>query len=172
MDEPQVKGDIILRVLDQVIIRWGRNGLDMIGFEPASYLEEHWYPFDDICDILSAIKSRLGNNNPLTVYQLGFRTIKSDPRWQDIFDDADPADVFLTTKRQEDLYRFGAQKAQVMGPKHVRIEMVGEPIDQLWLEFYRGRLQGVLELTGRTGVVHLLPASGDPPARTYDIKWG
>ncbi len=172
MSESRVKGDIILKVLDGVASRWGRNGLEIIGYEPANYRQEQWYPFDEMCSILASAKTRLGNNNPLTVYQLGFRTVKDDPRWQDIFDDQDPSEVFTTTKRQESQYVVGTATAKNLGPKHVRIDYRSEETDQVWFEFYRGRLQGVLELTGRTGVVHLLPQGEAKGVRSYDVKWG
>jgi hypothetical protein len=137
MAESQAKGDIILRILDQVVV-----------------------------------KSRLGNNNPLAIYQIGFNTIKKDPRWQGLFGNKNPAEVFLSTKRQDDQYMVCAHIATTIGAKHVRVELDGFKGEPVWLEFYRGRLQGVLELTGRTGVVHLLPCGEKEGARTFDIKWG
>jgi hypothetical protein len=172
MTDSQVKGDIILKVLDAVVSKWGQNGLEIIGYEHASYRQEQWYSFEEMCSLLSSVKSRLGNNNPLTIYQLGFRTVKEDPRWHDVFDDQDPAEVFLTTKRQEAQYKVGTQTAINLGPKHVRIDFKTEETDFSWFEFYRGRLQGVLELTGRTGVVHLQPMESGNGLRSYDVKWG
>jgi hypothetical protein len=171
MAEPQAKGDIIIKVLDQVMKKWGKDGLDIIGADPRRYNEERWYSFSELCGLLSKVKSQLGNNNPLAIYQIGFSTIKKDRRWQEIFDNMNPADIFLTTKHQDDQYRVCTHIATSLGAKHVRVELndfKGEPV---WLDFYRGRLQGVLELTGRTGVVHLLPPE-KKDVRTYDIKWG
>jgi hypothetical protein len=172
MAESQAKGDIILKVLDQVMIKWGKDGLDTIGTDPKKYNVEQWYSFSELCGLLSKVKSRLGNNNSLAIYQIGFNTIKKDPRWQGIFCNTNPAEVFLTTKRQDDQYTVCTHVATPVGAKHVRIELnnfTGEPV---WLEFYRGRLQGVLELTGRTGVVHLLPPGEKADTRIFDIKWG
>lgn len=172
MPDSKVKGDILLRILDQVIAKWGVNGLDIIGYDPSGYREEQWYPFPEICGLLAAIKSRLGNNNPLSVYQMGFRTVKEDSRWQGIFEDMDPGEVFLTTSRQDAQYVVGEHRTERLGPKHVRLDLLTEERDPVWFEFYRGRLQGVLELTGRTGVVHLMPWDGKSGSRIFDIKWG
>jgi hypothetical protein len=172
MSDSQVKGDLFLKVLDAVASRWGTNGLSMIEQDYSGYREEQWYPFEDFNNLLATIKSRLGNNNSLSIYQMGFRTMKDDARWSEIFDDQDPAEVFLTTKRQEGQYKVGSVSAIPKGPKHLRIDFNSEETDQLWFEFYRGRLQGVLELTGRTGVVHLLPQGSEKSVRSYDVKWG
>lgn len=172
MAESQAKGDIILKVLDQVVVKWGKDGLDIIETDLKRYNAEQWYSFSELCGLLSKVKSRLGNNNPLAIYQIGFNTIKKDPRWQSLFNNTNPAEVFLTTKRQDDQYMVCTHIATSVDAKHVRIELknfMGEPV---WLEFYRGRLQGVLELTGRTGVVHLLPPGEQDGIRIYDIKWG
>ena len=99
MPENQAKGDVFLKVLDQVVKKWGNRGLKEIDADPKNYKMEQWYPFSELTVILNNIKSKLGNNNPLSVYQLGFRIIKDDPRWQGIFDDQDPAEIFLSSER-------------------------------------------------------------------------
>ena len=172
MPENQAKGDMFLKVLNQVVNKWGNRGLKEIGADPSKYKMEQWYPFADLCDILSNVKLKLGDNNPLSVYQLGFRIIKDDPRWHNVFDDQDPATIFLSTKRQEGQYRAGTQSLERIGEKHVRVELQNWDCDEVWYDFFRGRLQGVLELTGRTGVVHLQPADEDKAIRILDIKWG
>jgi hypothetical protein len=172
MAESQAKGDIILKVLDQVMKKWGKDGLDIIETYPNKYKEEQWYSFSELLELLSKVKTQLGNNNPMAIYQIGLNTIKKDPRWQGIFCNNKPAEVFLTTKRQDDQYRICEHVATTVGAKHVRVELDGFKGEPVWLEFYRGRLQGVLELTGRTGVVHLLPPGEKDGARIFDIKWG
>ena len=172
MPENQAKGDVILKVLDEVVKKWGNRGLKEIGAEPGKYKMEQWYPFSDLTKILNDVKTRLGNNNPLSVYNLGFRMIKDDPRWQGIFDDQDPAEIFLSTKRQDGQYQAGTQTLEKIGGKHVRVTMMGWNCDDVWYDFFRGRLQGVLELTGRTGVVHLQKDVGEDGSRILDIKWG
>lgn len=172
MPEYQAKGDVFLKVMEQVVKKWGNHGLQEIGADPNQYRMEQWYPFTDLCDTLLDIKVKLGNNNPLTVYQLGFRMIKEDPRWQGIFDDHDPAEIFLSTKRQEGQYHAGSQNLKKISAKHIQVDLLNWGCDDVWYDFFRGRLQGVLELTGRTGVVHLIPPGDDDNVRTLDIKWG
>ena len=85
MSEDQAKGDVFLKVLNQVSNKWGNRGLKEIGADPGQYKMELWYPFTDLCIILRDIKIKLGNNNPLTIYQMGLKIIKDHPRWQCIF---------------------------------------------------------------------------------------
>ena len=172
MSENQAKGDVFLKVLDQVVKKWGNRGLEEIYANPSQYKMEQWYPFADLCSILENVKTKLGNNNPLSVYQLGFRIIKDDSRWQDVFFDQNPAEIFLSTKRQEAQYKAGTQSLERIGEKHIRVELQNWDCDEVWYDFFRGRLQGVLELTGRTGVVHLNPDKNDGSIRILDIKWG
>ena len=172
MPENQAKGDVFLKVLDQVVKKWGNRGLKEIGAAPSQYKMEQWYSFTELCNVLRAIKEKLGNGNPLTIYQLGFNIIKDDPRWQGIFDDKDPADIFLSTKRQDAQYKAGTQEVKIISEKHVQVDLQNWDCDDVWYDFFRGRLQGVLELTGRTGVVHLIPPGDDDTLRTLDIKWG
>jgi hypothetical protein len=166
----QVKGDVFIKVLELVGMKWGADGLQAVG--NGSYLEEKWYPYENFCDLLNRVKSTLANGNPMIIYQLGFNVVKKDRRWQEIFGCLNPADVFVTTKRQEDLYHVGTYTSAAIGPKHVQVTLTGKDCRPEWCEFYRGRLQGVLELTGRTGVVHLQPAKEMDEARVFDIKWG
>ena len=167
----QVKGDLFISVLSQVARRWGSVGVEEVRVRPDEYSEEEWYDFSEFCKLLGEIKSGPGNNNPMSIYELGVSTIKDDMHWQAIFQRLDPVDVFLSTARQERQYKIGAITPTKLGSKHIRLEYSIEADQGLWLEFYRGRLQGVLELTGRTGVVHLLPKETGKP-RTFDIKWG
>lgn len=172
MPENQAKGDVFLKVLDQVVKKWGNRGLKEIGAAQGQYKMEQWYSFSELCTTLSSIKEQLGNGNPLTVYQLGFDIIKGDPRWQGIFDDQDPAKIFLSTKRQDGQYKAGTQEVRRVGEKHIQVDLLNWECDDVWYDFFRGRLQGVLELTGRTGVVHLSPECKEEGVRTLDIKWG
>ncbi len=172
MPENKVKGDIFLKVLDQVVKKWGEPGLKKIGADPSQYEMEQWYPFSELCALLRIIKETLGKNNPLAVYQLGFRIMKDDPQWQGFFDDKDPAEIFLSTKRQDTQYKAGIQTLERINDKHTRVNIINWECDDIWYEFFRGHLQGVLELTGRAGVVHLIPGCSKEGVRILDIKWG
>jgi len=172
MPENQARGDVFLGVMDQVIKKWGNDGLREIDADPNRYDAEQWYPFIELCKILRNIKTKLGNNNPLTIYQLGFLLFKDGPDWQGIFDDRDPAEIFLSTEKQDTQFRAGSQNIKRIGEKHVRVDMFNWGCDDVWYDFFRGQLQGVLELSGRTGVVHLIPGTTGEGIHTLDIKWG
>lgn len=169
MDRSQVRGILFIQVFEQAAGRWGSDAAESL--QRSAPDPEAWYPMADFCALLNDIKSKLGNNNPLSIYLMGFGTMKNDPAWQGTFAELEPADVFTSTERQDLFYRAGSHAATLIGPKHVRVEVSCPGCGQAWFEFYRGRLQGVLELTGRTGVVHLIPG-GEEGRRAYDIKWG
>jgi len=47
-----------------------------------------------------------------------------------------------------------------------------DKVADIWSEFYRGRSQGVLDLTGRRGKVEkVMDLSGSEKAVTYEIRW-
>ncbi len=172
MDDHRIKGDVFIGVLKLVASKWGRVGLESIGTGPEEYALEQWYPYSDFCDLLMKVRKQLAQGNPMIIYQIGFNMVKIDRRWQEIFGAMNPGDVFTTTKRQESQYRVGTYSAEPVGPKHIRVTLLCNECRHEWCEFYRGRLQGVLELTGRTGVVHLQPPKEKDGARIFDIKWG
>ena len=172
MAESKVKGEVFRVILKLVAYKWGTDALKIIGQSPDKYLTEQWYPYSEFCDILAAVKSTVGNNNPMIIYQLGFNTIKKDKHWQNTFISKNPVEVFNSTEHQDTQYKVGTYSAVGIGPKHIRLTMNCPDCRLEWCEFYRGRLQGVLELTGRTGVVHLMPSGEDKTQRVYDVKWG
>lgn len=167
-----MKGEVFAGVLKLVASKWGTAGLETVGAGLDDYAPEAWYPYGDFCDLLSRIRNDLAGGNPMIIYQLGFSMVKADRRWQELFGPLNPAEVFTTTKRQDSQYRVGAYTASVVGPKHIQVTLVCEDCRQVWCEFYRGRLQGVLELTGRTGVVHLRLPDGNAGTRVFDVRWG
>ena len=172
MTEFKVKGEVFQTILELVADRWGADSIGKIGAKNGVYNTDQWYPFEEFSQLLSIVKSSVGNNNPLVIYQLGLNTMKREQRWNELFSALDPADVFQSTERQDTEYRVGTYTAVPKSPKHIQVTMECDDPSPEWCEFYRGRLQGVLELTGRTGVVHLLPARENKLVRTYDIKWG
>lgn len=172
MDEPRVKGEVFQTVFRLVAGKWGQEVLDGIRADPDSYAPGEWYHYSAFCDILTAVKDAVGRSNPMIIYQLGFSTMKKDARWSELFQTMNPADVFRSTERQDTQYRVGHYSAEAKGNKHIQVKMTLPDCRPEWCEFYRGRLQGVLELTGRTGVVHLQRETGSGGERIFDIKWG
>ena len=109
----------------------------------------------------------------MVIYQMGYETVFDDVRWQTVFKGLSPAKVFFSTKRQAGQYTGGNIKAEQLGTKHIRLRMSGWQCGPLWYEFYRGRIQAVMELTSRHGVVEItLDENDEETSCTYDIKWG
>ena len=172
MAEYEVKGELFIKTLELAGFKPGGSCAMAGNRTQDDFTWEKWYPYEDFCGLLADIKSAIGKGNPMIIYQLGFSIMKRDRHWQDTFGHMDPAEVFTSTRRQETQYRVGSYSAAALGKKHILVTMDCKECRPEWCEFYRGRLQGVLELTGRTGVVHLQPADGPNAARVYDIKWG
>lgn len=160
MSESSAKGDLFQNVLALIVKRWGKQGLGKIGASPEQYKPEQWYPFSDFYDLLKDIDDKLGKGDGTVLYRLGYDMVKSDFRWRTIFTDRNPVYVFLSTKRQDTQYRGGKFTAESVGERQIRIEMSEWGCGQIWYEYYRGRLQAVLELTGHVGMVEM-NADGD-----------
>ncbi len=172
MSEAMVKGDLILKVLDHVSNKRGKGSLDKIGVDPAGYLIEKWYPISDFLSLISKIDDAFGDGSEGIASRIGHDIMKFDFRWQMLFKGKDPKDIFTSTKRQDGQYRGGRFEASAIGDKKVTIILREWPNDMIWYEFYKGRLQAVLELTGNTGDVDITCIElDDEPTCTYEITW-
>ena len=120
---------------------------------------------------LAKIDVRIGGDRSFSIDQLGHEIMTEDMRWQVIFRASNPGDIFTTTKRQEAQYKGGEVISRLAGDNHVEVTMVGWPGEKIWFEFYRGRLQGVLELTGKKGTVDMKPIDSETNECKYDIRW-
>lgn len=62
--------------------------------------------------------------------------------------------------------------AAVVGDNHIQLTMNDWSDDPIWYDFYKGRLQSVLDLTGHKGTVGLSVIDGiESKKYTYDINW-
>ncbi len=174
MSEAMVKGDLILKVLEHVSNKRGKDSLVKIGVDPSGYLIEKWYPISDFLSLISKIDDAYGDGDgsKAIASRIGYEIMKFDFRWQMLFRGKDPKDVFTSTKRQDGQYRGGRFEASATEDKKVTIILREWPNDMVWYEFYKGRLQAVLELTGNTGIVDITCIElDDEPTCTYDIIW-
>ncbi len=167
-----VKGDLIQRVLAFVMIVWGDEGLEKIKRNPDQFEKNDWFPISEFTSLLKDIDEILDEGVSPAIYQMAHTMMRNDFKFRTIFKNKDPKYVFMTTKRQETLIKGGRYLAKAVDDHHVRIEMSGWSDDPRWYEFYRGRLQGVLELTGREGTIEMTSAnSSNGQVYFYDIKW-
>ena len=167
----QVKGDLFNKVLKYVSNRWGKQGQEKLS-NPRHRLPERWYDFEDFLELLREIDTNLGKGNRKTTFNIGVQLMTKDGRWQTVFKGKDPSKVLTSTKRQGGQYRGGEFSASELDPNSVKVEMSGWPCEGIWCEFYRGRLTGVLELTGRSGKVTKDSCSeGGADRCSFTIVW-
>lgn len=152
--------------------KWGRKGLEAVDARPEDYPMEKWYPFEDYCDLLGRIGRELGQDNGKLVAHMGEEMMSHDVRWRTIFKGKKPEDIFTSTKRQDAQYAVGHMNVVDTENHNVILkEKLWEPsckYSELWNNFYQGRLQGVLNLTGRKGNVQV---SREKELIKYHIKW-
>lgn len=175
MEKSRVKGDVFLRVISYVIKKWGKMGLAKISVNPDSFKAEIWYSLKDFTILLQNIKDNLAETNE-SIPNLGRSTIVDDERWKWTFKDMDPEEVFSSTSRQNAQYQVGEMSVVESSPGFVRMKLELWVEDEaqcgLWAEFYRGRLQGVLDLTGSTGNVEQKACNEDGKRGViYAIFW-
>ena len=172
MEEPMAKGELFQNVLAIVVVKWGKDSLDNLKHSASQYESSEWYSIGDFCIMLTEIKKNLGNGDSQTIYDIAYEMISSNFRWRTVFPGRDPVFVFLSTKRQDTQYRGGQFMAARVGDNHIQVTMSGWSDDPIWYEFYRGRMQSVLDLTGHKGKVELTALENIEPAKyTYNIFW-
>ena len=80
----------------------------------------------------------------------------------------------MTTKRQEGRHQIADFEPELIDSSHVSIKMTMWTQDKvyqdLWANFYKGRLEGVMELMGRKGIVELIKEFGEG-VYSYEITW-
>ena len=76
----------------------------------------------------------------------------------------DPADLFSGFKYQGERYQLGDFEAAPVADKKIKLKMKlwseDEKAGELWAQYYLGRMQGALDLTGKKGKVIVKIGSG------------
>ena len=163
-----MNGGLFNNVLAMVSKKWGRESLEKIGRQPEHYKGDQWYPLSDFESLLSDIDNHMGKGDNTSLSGLAYEMVMSNFQFRTIFTNRDPVYVFLSTKQQDARYSGGTFDAIHVRGSQVRIEVSDWATEPIWYEFFKGRLQGVLELTGHLGTVELTVA-GD--RYFYDIYW-
>ncbi len=159
MAEMWIRGNFFQQALDYVKRKRGQQGLDIIRVIPEKYLPEQTYSFEEFCELLTKITKLMGHGDLSDFSKLAADMVRTDERWRLMFKGGDPKEIFSSTKRQSDRYQVGDFKTKKAENGKVVLFMelwAGKKEHQdIWAEFYKGRLEGVLELTGRTGTVEV-----------------
>ncbi len=173
MEEAWVRGIFFKQVLDYIKNNRGQTSLDMLHVNPENYSVEERYDFEDFCKLLAQIDLMAGSDNGSYISQIARETMAEEARWKMQFRKLDPKNVFITTERQRGRHHIGDFEPIDNGGNDVTIKMTiwtnKKVYQDLWASFYLGRLEGVLELMGRKGIVKMFREFDGN--YTYEIKW-
>lgn len=176
MKKAQIRGELFQQVVDYIHKKWGSDGLDLLGLDLDKFKPDKWYDLEDFCELLDRLYRELGVDDPKQPFKIGKWMVTGNPRWATVFNGKDPGDVFTSNKNQELEYVVGEFKGiHSKGNEisiHSTIWTTNHRHLELWSEFYRGRMQGVLDLTGRKGIVEKVTDMMEKEAIcTYIISW-
>jgi len=174
MPEQWIRGNFFQQTLEYVKRVKGPSGLEAVGKTPEDYKAEHQYDFVEFCELLIKIKKELDDQEGNIITRIARETMTSDTRWQVMFRRLDPKDIFSSTKRQASRHQIGEFVPVISKKGHVTLRMTlwseNEEHQDLWAKFYKGRLEGILELTGHKGTVEV-EGGWKAGSFTYVIEW-
>lgn len=176
MQHPQVKGELFIKAHAFIMKKWGLERAKKIGLDPSFYKPEAWYPLEEFCGVFSSIAQVLGGDPATYAFLIGHTTMLSDVRFAFLFKDKDPKEVFNTSRNQSRVQQTGDFKGSSESSNslsvYTNVWTQDNNIANIWSEFYRGRSQGVLDLTGKRGKVEkVIDLSGNEKVVTYEIRW-
>jgi len=174
MEEMWVRGIFFKQVLDFIQKNRGKTSFELLGMKQDDYRVEDRYDFELFCQLLAKVDLMASEDNGRYISNMARDTMTKEARWKMQFRKLDPKSVLMTTKRQEGRHQIADFEAEDHGGNHVSIGMKlwtkDKAYQDLWANFYKGRLEGVLELMGRKGSVDMIKEFGDG-IYTYDITW-
>ena len=154
----KVKGYLFEHSFSFVHKHWGQDGVERFPYRESDYISERWYPLEDFCELLSEIHKTFGREMSKTE-RMGYESIVGDIRWRTLFKGMDPAELLISRENQDNEYLCGEFNFKLTGTKEVEIRLsvwIDDPDKaRLWSDYYKGRLLGVLELTGHKGEVDM-----------------
>jgi len=173
MKEMWVRGIFFRQVLDYIRQKRGKMSYELLERDIEKYTIEEKYEFQDFAELLSKIKL-ISPSEEDYIARIARETMTDEATWKSLFRRLDPASVFTSTQRQDGRHQLADYEPVNVASGHVllRMNMWTDNRDHqdLWAEFYRGRLEGILELMGRKGSVKLVREFGNG-GFTYTINW-
>lgn len=173
MRESWVRGILFKQVLDYVKKNRGQTSYELLGRSAEKYRIEEKYPFDDFAELLSKVKLITSGEDDF-IARISRETMMEEATWKSLFRRMDPVSVFSSTQRQEGRQQLADYEPVETSANRVvmRMKMWTENREHqyMWAEFYRGRLEGILELIGRKGSVKMTREFGNG-GFTFDISW-
>jgi hypothetical protein len=173
MREMWVRGIIFKQVLDYIIKNRGQTSYALLGKDVEKYRVEEKYPFEEFAELLSKVRLITSGEEDY-IARISRDTMKMEASWKGLFRRMDPATVFTSTQRQEGRQQLADYEPieASNGRAVIRMKMWTDNHEHqnLWADFYRGRLEGILELMGRKGSVKMVREFGNG-GFTYTIGW-
>ena len=167
-----IRGNFFIQALEYVKRKRGPKGLADIGRRPDEYISGHKYDFEEFCELVVMINNTVEDGKPSFFPKIARDMMIADPRWPVLFRNMDPKEVFINTNRQEGQYEVGSFEPEDVQDRRITMKMKmwgGEPHHQdMWAQFYKGRLGGILELTGHDGTVEV---AGEGGQYLFTIEW-
>ena len=174
MREMWVRGVFFRQVLNFVKKDRSQTSYDLLERKIEDYRDEEKYDFRDFGELLSKIKMITSSQDDY-IARIARETMAEEATWKHLFRRMDPTNVFASDQRQRVRQHIADYESLVVENGHIelRMEMWTDNRDHqdLWAEFYRGRLEGILELMGRKGAIKLTKEFGDGGIFTYSITW-
>jgi uncharacterized protein (TIGR02265 family) len=173
MRDMWVRGIFFRQVLDYIRQKRGQMSYELLGREIDNYTIEEKYEFTDFAELLSKIKLITSGEEDY-IARIARETMTEEATWKALFRRLDPASIFTSTQRQDGRHRLADYEPINVANGHVSLRMNmwtdNRDHQDLWAEFYRGRLEGILELMGRKGTVKMVREFGNG-GFTYTIRW-
>jgi uncharacterized protein (TIGR02265 family) len=173
MREMWVRGIFFQQVLNYIKQKRGHTSYELLGMDIEKYIIEEKYNFEDFMELLSKIKVITSSEEDY-IARIARETMTEEATWKNLFRRMDPASVFTSTQRQNGRHQLADYEPVNVANGHVSLRMSmwtdNREHQQLWAEFYKGRLEGILELMGRKGSVKIIREFGNG-AFTYSIEW-
>ncbi len=176
MQQPEVKGDLFQHIFAYIEKKWGKHALEPHSIPRKKFKMERWYTFKEFCDFLEEIVKTIGEGKVEILFNIGCDMIVDDLRWPLVFKGKDPINIFTSNKMQNAQYRIGDFRVNLLSKKHLTVSVElwteDEGCAELIAHFYRGRLQGILNLTGHLGKVHMSKKYTETEKIcVYDLRW-
>ncbi|MBA3046006.1 MAG: hypothetical protein KKH41_06200 [Candidatus Thermoplasmatota archaeon] len=173
MRDMWVRGIFYRQVLKYIKQRRGQTSYDLLGMDIDKYKIEEKYDFEDFMTLLSKIKLITSGEEDY-IAKISRETMTEEATWKNLFRRMDPTSVFASTQRQDGRHQLADYKPVIVADGHVVIKMNmwtdNLEHQNLWAEFYQGRLEGILELMGRKGSVKQVREFGNG-IFTYTVEW-
>ncbi len=176
MPTSEVKGELFQQAQSYVQRKWGMEGAVKISLDPDQFKPEEWYPLEDFTELLADIVHDLADANMEEAYKVGRWMVMNNVKWAGIFSARKPQDIFSSNANQKTEYKVGEVRGLLIHPNSLQlhIEMWTDDKESayIWGQFYRGRLQGVLDLSGTKGQARVIvDYEEDKHSLTYDLTW-